>query len=99
MAIYKQVDEALLFPYQYDEETGGEAKHDSKKEDLAVNERGKPKTEFASLLKQQGRYLYETATDFNKFSDADAANAFYASDKNLLKRYLDKGAIEKVDYK
>ncbi len=98
MAIYKMVEETLLFPYTFVEATGAEAKHDTSKDDLAVNERGKPKTEYANLRRNQTRYLYETKADFEKMSDADKANAFYASDQRMLNRYADKGAIEKVDY-
>lgn len=97
MALYKMVDEALLFPFQYIESTGLEANHLTKDEDKAVNERGKPKTEYASLWKGQGRLLYESKADYDKLSDADKAKAFWLTDSNLLARYLDKGAIEKVE--
>jgi hypothetical protein len=97
MALYRQKEQALLFPFQYEESTGKEATHATKDEDKAVNERGKPKTEFANLWQGQGRILYENKSDFDKLSDADKENAFWASDSAALKRYEDKGAVEKIE--
>lgn len=98
MAIYKLTQEVALFPYTYTEDTGEESKHDTKADALAVNERGKPKMEYLTLRRLEGRLLYETATDFNKMTDADKKNAFYVSDTNALNKYAKSGVVEKVDY-
>lgn len=98
MAIYKMVEETLLFPYAYVEATGAEAKHDEEKVDLALSEQGKPKTEYANLRRGEGRYLYENKADFDKLNDSHKSTAFYVSDQRLLKRYVDKGALQKVNY-
>jgi hypothetical protein len=97
MALYKQLHNALLFPYQYVESTGSEAKHFTKDDDKALNERGKPKMEYASLWSGQNRLLYENKADYDQLSDADKANAFWATDSNLLARFEERGAIEKVE--
>jgi hypothetical protein len=97
MALYKQTVQALLFPYQYLESTGAEANHLDKDEDKAVNERGKPKTEYASLWQNQNRIIYENKSDYDKLSDEDKATAFWATDPAAVKRYEEKGAIEKIE--
>jgi hypothetical protein len=97
MALYKQTVEVLLFPYQYLESTGQEAGHLTNNDDKAVNDRGKPKTEYINLWQGQNRLLYESKADFDKLSDSDKATAFWAHDSNVLAHYESKGALEKVE--
>ncbi len=93
MAIYSVVQEVLLFPYTYLESTGDEAKHDTAEEDLAVDERGNPKREYAAIKKSEGRLLYEDSTDWDKLTNAEKEKAFYASNPGILSRYVAGDAV------
>lgn len=97
MAVYKVVQERVLLPYQYLENTGEEASHDTDAKTLAVNERGNPETAVATLERRTGRLIYQTKTDFGKLDEDEQASAFYAHDKYSVNRLEKKGAIEKVD--
>lgn len=91
--------EVILMPYSYLESTGEEQRHNTDTAaattPLALDERGRPKTELALIKKEDGRLLYTAAADYTAMTDEQKRKAFYvpASNQSFVDRFLTRGSL------
>lgn len=88
MAIYKVAADRVLLPYKYLADSGLPADHDTDDADLAVDERGRPKTSIATV--RRGTFVYQTKADYGKLTDEQKGNSFYCDNKHAVNRLVAK---------